>query len=186
MVIGKIFPVVVLSLALSACGGADTSNETIGNVVNVAESAENPANGAADVANAANIAATAPAAAETLSRYVGKYPFDKVDGQSWDSDPAIKAAVTAAVPDGKIREWVLDGAGPTTPIVQQDGKILSWACEQHNCGPHNWATLIDARTGAAEVCYYDSASDSKQARWFKAGKESRRDGECPSGDNKVQ
>ena len=177
----KVIMVASSLLALAACGGTKTSGDADNAAQNAVNSVENAANVVENAANTAVNAVVVAPAAGNAAKYVGKYPFDKVGGQSWDKDPIIKAAITAAVPDKKVQERIFKGEGPTTPIAQQDGKILSWGCEQHNCGPHNWTTFIDAQTGTAEICYYDSDADSKQARWFKDGKESRRAGECPSG-----
>ncbi|MPT46859.1 MAG: hypothetical protein E2598_00370 [Sphingobium sp.] len=174
--------IMVLALALSACGGTKDSGNAANAVQNAVNSVEAAANVVENAANTAGNAVAPSPLAGNVAKYVGKYPFDKVDGQSWDGDPAIKAAISAAVSDAKVRKRVLDSEGPATPIAQKDGKVLSWGCETHNCGPHNWTTLIDAQSGSAEVCYYDSDADTKQARWFKDGKESRRDGACPSGD----
>lgn len=133
--------------------------------------------------------AVAPAAPHAaLEAYVGHYPFDVVKrpkgrGTSWNADPAVVAAVRAAVPDATVRDWVLGGRGPATPIGRVDGKIASWACEAHNCGPHQWITLIDPATGAAQVCYFDMDTAPERTRWFSGGREEVRDertAPCPS------
>src|SRR3546814_9780101 len=36
---------------------------------------------------------------DAFSRYVGKYPFDKVGAHSWNDDPAVKSAIETAVSD---------------------------------------------------------------------------------------
>lgn len=157
-------------LMLAGCGGGGK------------DSAENAAvNEAANRADATVSNAASPAAVPDFSRYVGKYPFDKVDGHSWNDDPAVIAAITAAIPDAKIRDWVLEGEGPASPITTFDGHILSWACEAHNCGPHNWTTIIDPKTGAAEVCYVEEEAATK-IRWFGQGKLLARTDPCPDGE----
>src|SRR3546814_6768352 len=66
----------------------------------------------------------------------------------WSSDvcssdlPSVKAAVTATVPDTKVRDFVFHYNGPDAPIVRKDGRILAWGCEVHNCGYHNWSISI--------------------------------------------
>ncbi|MGE4431090.1 MAG: hypothetical protein AB7E05_10175 [Sphingobium sp.] len=161
-------------LMIGGCGGG---KEGAGNVAG---------NEAGTVTNAAesNVASPAPAPARDFTRYVGKYPFDEVDGRSWNDDPAVIAAITAAIPDVKVRDWVLEGEGPSSPIEQFDGRVLSWACEAHNCGPHKWTTMIDPATGVAEVCYFDEEADPKKSRWFSQGKEQARTDPCPEGEGK--
>ncbi|QGP79677.1 hypothetical protein [Sphingobium sp. CAP-1] len=160
----------IAPLALAACTAQDKAdNQTVPQATNAAE------NAAASV----NAAAHAAAPAADLARYVGHYPFDKVGDHSWQDDPAVTQAVTAAVGDATVRKWIADGEGPATPIALIDGKVASWTCETHNCGPHQWITLIDPKSGAAEVCYYDEDVAADKVRWFIAGKEETRAGKCP-------
>jgi hypothetical protein len=165
---------------LAGCSSERNASENAG--TNAAEAS----NAAAEAANAAGNAAPAnesPAApaADAFSRYVGKYPFDKVGAHSWNDDPAVKSAIETAVSDAKVRKWVLADEGPSSPIEMIDGKVAAWTCETHNCGPHQWVTLIDPKTGAAQVCYFDEAVAPDKTRWFKNGKEESRAGKCPEG-----
>lgn len=145
------------------------------NVMNAAEAVDNAGNAAP-----ANESAVVPPP-DAFSRYVGKYPFDKVGAHSWNDDPAVKSAIETAVSDAKVRKWVLAAEGPSSPIEMIDGKVAAWTCETHNCGPHQWVTLIDPKTGAAQVCYFDEAVAPDKTRWFKNGKEESRAGKCPEG-----
>ncbi|SCW73038.1 Inhibitor of vertebrate lysozyme (Ivy) [Sphingobium faniae] len=166
---------------LAACSGEKRApDNAAATAANATEAAP-----AADGGNAAsaNEGAAVPAA-DTLSfsRYVGKYPFDKVGPHSWNDDPAVKSAIEAAVSDAGVRKWVLAAEGPSSPIEMIDGKVAAWTCETHNCGPHQWVTLIDPVTGAAQVCYFDEAAAADKTRWFIAGKEESRSGQCPQGE----
>lgn len=145
------------------------------NAMNAAEAVDNAGNAAP-----ANESAVVPPP-DAFSRYVGKYPFDKVGAHSWNDDPAVKSAIETAVSDAKVRKWVLAAEGPSSPIEMIDGKVAAWTCETHNCGPHQWVTLIDPKTGAAQVCYFDEAVAPEKTRWFKNGKEESRAGKCPEG-----
>ncbi|ATI82435.1 hypothetical protein [Sphingobium yanoikuyae] len=167
---------VLLSVALAACSGEKSSpaDNAADNAVNAVENA---------MANAANATNAAAPSADAFSQYVGKYPFDKVGAHSWSDDPAVVAAVKAAVADKAVRKWVLEEGGPASPIATVDGKIAAWSCETHNCGPHQWLTLVDPASGTAEVCYYDEAVDAQSTRWFKAGQEEKRPGQCPDVSN---
>lgn len=174
--IGVSTGIAAMLLMLAGCGGGkDGAENAAGN-----EAANEAANMAGAPASNAGVAAPA----SDFSRYVGKYPFDKVGGHSWNDDPAVIAAITAAIPDAKVRDWVLEGEGPASPIAQFDGRILAWACEAHNCGPHNWTTILDPRTGTAEVCYYEEDADPAKRRWFSQGKEQARTDPCPDGEGK--
>lgn len=141
------------------------------------------ANAAAAIAEpTTNTAAATPTpttASAPLSGYVGKYPFDKVDGTSFLDLPVVRTAVAGAVSDARIRAWIFDKAGPQAPIAMIDGKIAAWGCEAHNCGPHQWTVLIAPDGGDAEVCYLPDGAD--KADWYAHGARESRTDACPSG-----
>ena len=176
-------------LALAACGSGDDAAPpppADAQGVDAQAAADQPAAPSKAAAPAAP-ADAAPAAAKAgdakgLAAYVGKYPFDKVDGVAWNDHPAVKAGLAATVKDAKVLKAIQTLEGPAAPIEMHDGKVMAWACQQHNCGPHQWAVLVDPATGATDVCYYDEAASASDARWFLAGgKEERRKGNCQFG-----
>ena len=124
--------------------------------------------------------AGSPSPPGPMTRYVGSYPTDAVSGTNFLADPMVGAAVAAAVADKAIRDRVLDRAVTVSPIVMFDGRVLSWGCEPHNCGPHNWSIAITPDGKRAAVCYYDQ--DAKVARWYPKGAGPNPDSGCPSGD----
>lgn len=128
----------------------------------------------------ADVETAAPASAETdvgigaagidLAAYAGKYPFDKVNDVAFFDQPVVKAAIAAAIPEKAVLGWVMGAnGGPSAPIEVKNGKVASWACEQHNCGDHQWTVLIDPAGKAAEVCYQDAATLPGKTRWYRAG-----------------
>lgn len=128
----------------------------------------------ADVETAARAPAESDAgigaAGIDLAAYAGKYPFDKVNDVAFFDQPVVKAAIAAAIPEKAVLGWVMGAnGGPSGPIEVKNGKIASWACEQHNCGDHQWTVLIDPAGKAAEVCYQDAAALPGKTRWYRAG-----------------
>lgn len=117
--------------------------------------------------------------ASGLAAYVGKYPFDPVNGVSWNDHPAVKAGLAATVTDASVRDAITTTEGPSGPIENKSGKLISWSCQAHNCGAHQWSIQIDPATGATDVCYFNEKASATEARWFLAtGKEEKRAGEC--------
>ncbi|MCB1499211.1 MAG: hypothetical protein KDK07_05390 [Bauldia sp.] len=129
---------------------------------------------------AAVVLAVPAFAATNLAKYAGSYPSDEVGGMTFLGDPAVIAGVTKAVPDKAVRDWVLDPNSVQTPISRAGGLLRSGACEPHNCYDHNWAILIDASSGATDVCYHDAALMAEdQSRWYlNSGKSAMRAGGC--------
>lgn len=83
--------------------------------------------------------------------------------------------------DTEIRRLLLASSGPKTPIWIEDGRIHSWGCEAHNCGPHNWMVSLRLDGSAPEVCYHNAASADGGARWYHAGGSAVGDYQCPAG-----
>ncbi|ALJ15701.1 hypothetical protein [Sphingopyxis macrogoltabida] len=167
-------------LTLTACDGSSPEKQAA--AAPAGEAKEQPA--ASPTPETAAPAAAPPAAtpaagAPDLAAYVGKYPFDKVDSVAFDDHPLVKAGIATTVKDARIRKAIIDTPGPAAPIELIDGKVASWACQQHKCGEHQWMVLVDPKTGATDVCYMNDPEMVDDARWFLAnGKEEKRDGDC--------
>lgn len=126
---------------------------------------------------------TRPAAAEApqdLSVYAGLYPGEEVEGVAFLEHPLVRAAVERAVSEEDVLRLVLDPTGPKTPIAAKGDLVLSWGCEAHNCGPHNWSLLITRDGSEAKLCYF-RAADKQGSLWFAEDKEPEaRELECPA------
>ncbi|GAA0862808.1 hypothetical protein GCM10009115_10910 [Sphingopyxis soli] len=171
-----------VALMLAACG-EKAGEMPAGAATTTAQAAPQPTPAPAPATAAAKPAETPsplpPTAGSKLASYVGKYPFDKVDGVAWNDHALVKAGIAASVKDKAALKAITTLDGPAGPIEMRGGKVMSWACEAHNCGPHQWAVLVDPRTGATDVCYYDEEADAAKSRWFlSTGQEEKRDGNC--------
>ena len=112
------------------------------------------------------LAVKAPA---SLAVYAGKYPFDKVGGVDFYAHPLVKAGVAKAVPDPKVRQFILGRTGPASPIALTAGRILASGCEQHNCGDHGWSMLIGEKGDNPEICHHDAATMGEKSTWYRPG-----------------
>ena len=174
----------IVALALAACGAkADKATadapRSATPAVAAATGAPTDASGTKGASGPTALSPLPPTAGSKLASYVGKYPFDKVDGVAWNDHALVKAGIAATVTDAAVRKAIATTEGPSAPIEMKDGKVVAWSCEQHNCGAHQWSVHIDPRTGATDVCYYDEAVDREKARWFLAnGKEEKRAANC--------
>lgn len=118
----------------------------------------------AGLARAADIAPSA----DGLSGYVGKYPFDVVDGFSFFEHPKVIAAVDGAAGSGTA-DWI-DGLEVGTPIAVQEDGLISAVCEAHNCGGNNAALAISASGQLIALCLFSKSGDLDlvpgQVRWI--------------------
>lgn len=168
---------IAAAMLLSACDGSGAAKEAA--AAPVGGGAAQPAPAPAAEPKAGAPAASSQAAAPDLAAYVGKYPFDKVDGVAFNDHPRVKAGIAATVKDARVRTAITTTPGPSAPIETVDGKIASWSCQQHKCGEHQWMVLVDPKTGATDVCYMNDPAMVNTSRWFLAdGKEETRDTDC--------
>lgn len=164
-------------LPLSACAEAETPKTE-------------PANTAAsepEIAPSVPISVReARRGAVDLTPYVGKYPFDVVNGHRFLDHPAVQAAIATAVPDAKARaEVVFADNGLGLPIVRVAGdRILAWGGARRAEDRYNWAVVIAPDGTKGEVCIFEAVGDDPElwsAAWYVAGKPAvMKQGGCPS------
>ncbi len=106
--------------------------------------------------------------ASSLNAYIGKYPWQKVNGVAFVDDPRIKAAVRNAAPLPEIREAVL-GEDMINPIVRVGDRLLASGWDKRSAGSTNWAILAALDGSRMAVCYYQEYPDNKSS-WYIDGK----------------
>lgn len=133
-------------------------------------------------ANAAGAAgASNPQTQGPLAVYVGKAPFEPVEGVAFLDHPRVRATVEVATVNSDARAWVFRSDATRGPIVMKDGRLLSGGCETGNCAGRNWAILIDPLGAVAEVCYFVQGTAGGRSLWLGAGRDpAERDGNCRS------
>lgn len=182
----------VLVLCLSACsdgesseggvqaeaGLAGSTDETTSVDVGASVAPDLPARAVAEPTEQARSPAVIGTGGD-LSAYVGKFPFDAVGGVTWHEHPMVVAGIRKTVPDAEVRRALQSSGGPSAPIAVYEGKVGAWGCQQHNCGDHQWAILVDPRSGATDVCYHNAEQMVERSRWYLAeGNEETRLGNC--------
>lgn len=115
-----------------------------------------------------------------LRAYIGLYPYEPVSGLAFRDHPLVRAGIQAAMQADPALRWVGQHAGPNTPVEPHRGRLLSWGCEAHNCGPHHWSLLIGADGHDPEVCYFNAEVRPDQSQWFRQFQAPQwRAGTCP-------
>lgn len=121
-----------------------------------------------------------------LTPYIGKYPFDVVNGHRFLDNPAVHTTVVTAVPDPDARAQVVfadNGLG--VPIVRvAGGRILAWGGARRAEDRYNWAVVIAPDGTKGEVCIFEAVGDDPElwsATWYAAGQPPvMKQGDCPS------
>ncbi|KMS51824.1 hypothetical protein V474_01945 [Novosphingobium barchaimii LL02] len=173
----------LILVGLAACGqAADSRGEQVGGKKVAAGASEKQA----APSTAAPTARPTRSDRVDLTGYIGKYPFDVVDGHRFLDSPAVKAAIAAAVPDAKERAVVKFEKGYLgVPIVSvKGGRILIWGGANHAEDHYNWSVVLAPDGSKPEVCIYDGLGydgDFQSSQWFEPGQPSiMKQGKCPS------
>jgi hypothetical protein len=95
--------------------------------------------------------------ANDLSAYVGKYPFDVVDGYTLFENPKVIEALDGAAGSGTA-DWI-DGLGVGTVIAQQEDGVIAAVCETHNCANNNAALALTLKGRLIALCLYSKEGD---------------------------
>lgn len=123
----------------SACTAAET--EAPASASTAAESASAPA------------AATVVQAAPPLSAYVGKYPFDEVDGVAFIDHPAVRRALEASGAPADALSLARERDSVVVPIFRTETALVAAGYDQRSGGSVNWNLAITPDGERAVVCY---------------------------------
>lgn len=110
-----------------------------------------------------------PAAAADLSRYVGKYPFDRVAGRTLYETPGLRQEFVEKF--GAKRWATLMSYQTASPVEAVSDPalgrlIVSWQCKPHDC-PNNAALLLHPTAEIVAVCF--ATDDGQGSEWSAAG-----------------
>ena len=136
--------------------------------------------GLAAIGMSAALSAAGDTEPPPLAAYDGKYPHAAAPVPQFLDHPLVRRAVETVVEDADLRRRLLDHGGPKTPIWIEDGRIHSWGCEQHLCGPHNWTVSMKLDGSEPEVCHHNADTPASGATWYLAGRTEVREFQCPS------
>lgn len=161
---------------------SDDANNAISEdkTVNPADAAFAAAAADATTNDTGNLVARKPG--QPLSVYVGHSPSETIGGTDFRDDPVVKKAVTEAVADREIRDFVLNSSDVESPIKVKDGKIFAAGCQAHDCGAHHWTISIAPDGSNAEVCYFNSENPETgiAKHFFPRRRLVEKRGDCPS------
>lgn len=119
----------------------------------------------------------------SFSRYVGKYPFNRVGDYTFIDDPKVLNLARAALPDPSILREMDVRMGTATPIRVSGDRLLAFGCENQNCGGFNWSMVITEKAGrqTMRICYHDAATMGLYSNWYENGRfKASVSGACPS------
>ncbi|GFM57950.1 hypothetical protein [Pseudomonas capsici] len=102
-----------------------------------------------------------------LETYIGKYPWEKVNGIAFIEDPDVRAAVIKAAPSAMVSDAVL-GEDMISPILKVDDRLLASGWDRRSGGSVNWAILAALDGSRMALCYYEEY-DNNMAYWYVDG-----------------
>ena len=134
----------VAAAAFAVLASACTAAESEAPAAPAVESAASPA-----AAPAASVAQTAPA----LSAYVGKYPFDEVDGIAFIDHPAVRLALESSGAPAEALALARDRDQVVVPIFRTETALVATGYDPRSGGSVNWNLAITPDGEHAVVCY---------------------------------
>lgn len=134
----------VAAAAFAVLASACTAAESEAPATPAVESAASPA-----AAPAASAAQTAPA----LSAYVGKYPFDEVDGIAFIDHPDVRRALEMSGAPAEALALARDRDQVVVPIFRTETALVATGYDPRTGGSINWNLAITPDGEHAVVCY---------------------------------
>lgn len=114
---------------------------------------------------------SAQMALESLKEWAGKYPFDKIKGQTfWEQEPLLKSLQIVLGPtrlDILQRQWL---SGPTDLVQVQENVLHAQICKAHACNTDYMHLFINYTTGEIAACWSesDASGQSKSDVWLSS------------------
>lgn len=134
----------VAAAAFAVLASACTAAESEAPATPAAESAASPA-----AAPAASAAQAAPA----LSAYVGKYPFDEVNGVAFIDHPDVRRALEMSGAPAEALALARDRDQVVVPIFRTETALVATGYDPRSGGSVNWNLAITPDGEHAVVCY---------------------------------
>lgn len=154
-----IFAILALNAAGAACAQADEKQDPKPQSAVVAQPKA-----------AVDPVARQDAAPPPLSAYIGKYPFDEVQGVTFFQHPVVRAAIVASGVDRDIQRVLVFDDTVVGPITETKGRLLVHGYDPVGAGVVNWAILLVADGSKAAVCYSQGVEkDVRGADWYFEG-----------------
>jgi hypothetical protein len=104
--------------------------------------------------------------APALSKYLGKYPSEPVQGVSFWRHPIVRRKVEQFIGDAKTVNLILDGGVESRIEAAGEPYLFAYACQPHNCNSHNWAVSISLDGKDVRVCYFNQYEGRVQSGWY--------------------
>lgn len=102
-----------------------------------------------------------PAFIDTLKKSAGKYPYEIKLLENKQLQARLKSLLGTDFAEMK-QNWNVE-----TPIVIQDGILMTTGCEQHNCGSNRYFLFIDLGKDNINVFHVE---DEKTNNYFEKGR----------------
>ena len=162
------------SLTRSVACAALVFNGLMATCVHAQEIKPDKARPAAAAGASSTAAPAAPQAGEkappALSRYVGKHPFDAVQGVTFFQHPAVRAAIIASGVDRETQKSIFFDDNVVGVVTKTRGRLLLHGYDPAGAGSTNWAILMIPDGSKAAVCYSTGVIPDKQgADWYYGG-----------------
>jgi hypothetical protein len=85
-----------------------------------------------------------------LKAFVGKYPFDRVNGPSLLQAPELRSRLQALLGRSGVND--IDRLSVSVPVEEHAGWIVAHGCRPHNCSEEQWTLAVSLSDYSVRVC----------------------------------
>jgi hypothetical protein len=85
-----------------------------------------------------------------LKAFVGKYPFDRVNGRSLLQAPELRARLQALLGRSGVND--VNRLSVSVPVEEHSGWIVAHGCRPHNCSEEQWTVAVSLSDYSVRAC----------------------------------
>jgi hypothetical protein len=101
-----------------------------------------------------------------LRTWIGKYPFDRLQGLAFFDHPDVQRLINATL--GSNAASLINGMSTVGPIEEHDNWLIAHGCQPHMCMDGNWLVAINLANLETRACL--ASIDSPTVRFGASGK----------------
>jgi hypothetical protein len=85
-----------------------------------------------------------------LKAFIGKYPFDRINGRSLLQVPELRARLQALLGRAGIND--IERMSVSVPVEEHAGWLVAHGCQPHDCGDEQWTVAVNLSDYGVRVC----------------------------------
>jgi hypothetical protein len=85
-----------------------------------------------------------------LKAFIGKYPFDRVNGHSLLQVPELRSRLQALLGRAGVND--IERLSVSVPVEEHGGWLIAHGCRPHDCGEEQWTVAVNLSDYSVRAC----------------------------------